>query len=195
MSWGRWLGSGILVAALAAPCLASAQIEVRIERKHGVFQVHAESAVAVDAATAWQVLTDYNELARFVPDMRSSRIVSAPGRPLLLEQHGEAGFLIFNLDIQVVLQIDETPPDRLAFRAVSGNMKRMQGEWRIQRDARTIRLAYQAEIEPDFWVPPLISSGVLKRNVERQVSGVVQEMLKRHGAGATTAAPPARTAP
>jgi ribosome-associated toxin RatA of RatAB toxin-antitoxin module len=195
MSWGRWLRSGILVAALAAPCLASAQIEVRIERKHGVFQVHAESAVAVDAATAWQVLTDYNELARFVPDMRSSRIVSAPGRPLLLEQHGEAGFLIFNLDIQVVLQIDETPPDRLAFRAVSGNMKRMQGEWRIQRDARTIRLAYQAEIEPDFWVPPLIGSGVLKRNVERQVSGVVQEMLKRYGAGATTAAPPARTAP
>ena len=35
--------------------------------------------VPADAAVAWSVLTDYNKLADFVPDMHVSRVISKPG--------------------------------------------------------------------------------------------------------------------
>jgi ribosome-associated toxin RatA of RatAB toxin-antitoxin module len=183
MSKARHLPYYILSFLVAVPWIAHAAPEVHVERRHGVFQVHADTPVAVDAQTAWQVLTDYNQLAEFVPDMRMSRIISAPGEPLLLEQKGGAGFLLFQVSIEVVLQIDEIPPERLKFHAVSGNMKQMRGEWRISRADRAVRLSYDAELEPDFWVPPVIGAALMRRDIGKQIDGVVHEMLKRHGAG------------
>lgn len=189
MSKARHLPYYILAFLFAVPWIAHAAPEVHVERRHGVFQVHVDTPVAVDAQTAWQVLTDYNRLAEFVPDMRLSRIISAPGAPLLLEQKGGAGFLLFRVSIEVVLQVDESPPERLKFHAVSGNMKQMHGEWRIRRAGEAVRLSYKAELEPDFWVPPLIGTALMRRDIGKQVAGVVQEMLKRHGAGRDSDAP------
>jgi len=189
MSKARRLPNYILAFLFAVPWIVQAAPDVHVERRHGVFQVHVDTPVAVDAQTAWQVLTDYNRLAEFVPDMRMSRIISAPGEPLLLEQKGGAGFLLFKVSIEVVLQVDEIPPERLKFHAVSGNMKRMRGEWRISRADRAVRLSYEAELEPDFWVPPVIGAALMRRDIGKQIDGVVQEMLKRHGTGRDSDAP------
>jgi hypothetical protein len=161
--------------ARAAPVL-------EVERAHDTFAVRIEIPVAVDVATAWQVLTDYDHLAEFVPDMRSSRMQRGEGGRLLLEQQGEAKFLFFSSRIDVTLEVEESPPVRLQFKAVRGNMKIMQGEWRVSATAAGIDLIYEAQLEPDFWVPPLIGSVIMRRDVARQVDGVVQEMLRRHAA-------------
>ncbi|RPI47905.1 MAG: hypothetical protein EHM59_02705 [Betaproteobacteria bacterium] len=190
----RSLGYSCILAA-AALALAADELEVRVERKRDVFLVQAAVPVAVDPATAWQVLTDYNRLAEFVPDMRVSRVVSAPGEPILLEQHGESGFLFFRTEIRVVLRIEEDPLRRIVFRSVGGNIERMQGEWRVVRDADAIRLSYRAEIEPEFWVPPLLGDAILKGHVEKQISGVVKEMLRRYAEARGTIVPSGRSTP
>jgi len=170
----------LAVLAVPWPAVARADPEVHIERRQGVFRVDVTIPVEVDAQTAWQVLTDYNRLAEFVPDMRSSRVVSGAGEPLRVRQVGEAGVLFFRVDVDVDLQIEETPPEKLAFRAVGGNMKHMKGDWRIARTGQDIVLSYQAELEPGFWVPPLLGTALMRRDVGRQVAGVVNEMLRRH---------------
>jgi hypothetical protein len=151
--------------------------------------VRAEADIDADAATAWQVLTDYNRLAEFVPDMRVSRIISAPGQPLLLEQSGEAGFLIFRFSIDVVLEVEETQQSRLGFRARRGNMRHMQGEWRIEHNAQGIRLLYTAEMEPAFWVPPVIGPALLRRDIASHFDAVVREIRRRRSAAITTQIP------
>jgi hypothetical protein len=107
-------------------------------------------------------------------------VVSAPGEPTRLEQRGDAGVLFFRVAVRVVLEIVEHPLERIAFRAVGGDMKSMQGHWALRREGETLLVSYEAEIEPDFWLPPWIGDMVLRTSVEKQVSGVVKEMLKRH---------------
>ena len=160
---------------------------MQLTRNADAFTVRAEIPVAVTPATAWRVLTDYNHLAEFVPDMQVSRLVGS--KPLLLEQRGESGFLVFSVEIRVVLQLEEVPLERIGFRAIDGNLKRMQGEWRIVPAGEGIRLHYRADIDPDFWVPPLIGDSILKAHVERQISGVVKEMLRRQALGQDRAPP------
>lgn len=179
----------LLAAAIAMPLNASVKQNVRVEREQGVYTVSAEVPVAVDASTAWRVLTDYNRLADFVPDMKVSHVVSAAGAPVLLEQRGNFGVLIFRTKIQVILRIDETPQERINFRAVSGNVKRMQGEWRVRQDGPILWLSYHAEIEPDTWAPPLIGRAVLRASVEKQIAGVVQEMRTRFAESRPAGAP------
>jgi ribosome-associated toxin RatA of RatAB toxin-antitoxin module len=172
----------VFVSFLLLPLSLRAEPVVKVERQGDIFAVRVETAIAADAAVAWQVLTDYNRLADFVPDMRASRVLSAPGQPLRIEQQGEAGFLLFKFAIDVELAVEETPPQRLAFRAIRGNMKHMRGEWRIESAARGILLVYDAELAPAFWVPPVIGPLVLRRDVASQIAGVVREIERRQAA-------------
>lgn len=165
---------------LAFNSLASAaEVSVEVARQDKGFQVDAKVMVAVDQRVAWQVLTDYNKLASFVPGMRSSRIVSAAGEPLLLEQKGASGFLLFKVPIEVVSRIDEVPLSSIRFQSVGGNLSNQQGEWALERHDHATRVAYSANITPGFALPPLIGPAIMARDVQIMVESVAREMLRR----------------
>lgn len=173
-----WLQlSLVILLVLSVTCGMAA--EVQVEQQGRRFLVSSQTVVAAAPAVAWQVLSDYDHLADFVPAMRSSRVISKPGQPLVIEQSGEAGVLLFRFTIDVVLDIDERPPHRLGFSARSGNMRQMRGEWLIEPEGAGIRLHYTAELEPAFWVPPLLGAALLRRDIASQVGGVVGEMERR----------------
>ena len=166
----------VIVAAVGA---APTDPDIKIEHNGSVYSMRIELPVAADPATVWQVLSDYDHLAGFLPNLRTSRIISAPGEPLRIEQRGETGFLFFTFSVDVELAIEETPPLRLGFRAIRGNMRNMRGEWRIVRTDAGSRMEYESEMEPDFWVPPLIGPAVVRRDVSNQVAGLVREIMRR----------------
>jgi ribosome-associated toxin RatA of RatAB toxin-antitoxin module len=188
----RLLLSAVLLWQLSLPAMAASAVpEVHIDSHDGRFAVRSTTAIAADAEVAWQVISDYNRLADFVPDLRISRIISAPGEPLLVEQAGEAGFLVFKFSINVVLEINEVALQRLGFRAIRGNMRSMRGEWLIEKTVSGIELSYFAELEPSFWVPPFIGPAVMRRDIAAQIGGVVREIERRQAA----VAPPSTTKP
>src|SRR5438046_9364180 len=65
---------------------AAEAIETRIERQGEFITVNASALMQVDARIAWEVLSDYDNLAQFIPDMKTSRIVSREGNRALVEQ-------------------------------------------------------------------------------------------------------------
>jgi ribosome-associated toxin RatA of RatAB toxin-antitoxin module len=135
--------------------------------------------IAGSRALVWRVLTDYENLQRFVPGMQSSRIVSGRGEPLLLEQKGESGVLFFKLTTTTVSRIFETPESEIRFDLVSGNLKRMQGSWTLTPHDHAISVGYRAELVPEFDVPPLIGPAVMAQNVKAMVEGVALEIGRR----------------
>ena len=133
----------------------------------------------MDQHVAWQVLTDYNNLASFVPGMRSSRLVSAPGEPLLLEQKGESGLLLFRVPIEVVSRVEEAPLNTIRFQSIGGNLTNQRGEWALERHDHATRVSYLANITPGFPLPPLIGPAIVSRDVGIMVESVAREMLRR----------------
>ena len=51
----------------------------------------------------------------------------------------------------------------------------------MQLEAETggTRLQYHAEVQPDFWFPPLIGPALVQRQTAEQFSAMIQEMLRR----------------
>ena len=158
---------------------AAAQVSVEVVRQDKAFQVEAKLMVAVDQRVAWQVLTDYDKLASFVPGMRSSRIVSAAGEPLLLEQKGESGLFLFKVPIEVVSRVEEAPLNTIRFQSVSGSLANQRGEWALERHDHATRVTYRANITPGFPLPPLIGPAIVGRDVQVMVESVAREMLRR----------------
>src|SRR5689334_19263915 len=91
--------------------------------------------MAASAAVAWQVLTDYEGLARFIPGISKSSVREKNGNRVLVDQAGEARFLVFSFPIEVRLEVVEGPPDWVTSRAIAGNLKRMSGRYDVSADA------------------------------------------------------------
>lgn len=169
-----------LLLLLAPPCLAVGSIHVSASTGFTGVRVEAASWVAADTTTLWETLTDYDRLSSFIPDMQTSRLVSAPGQPKLVEQRADAGLFAFVMPDHVVLaMVEERPQGLIRFRAVSGNVATMRGEWVITDEGFPIKLTYRAHVVPRLPPPPLVSDSFVESEVRLRFSAVVREAERR----------------
>jgi len=166
-----------LALASSGACAASARVNANTGL-NGV-KVEASQVLQTDARTLWETLTDYNRLATFIPAMISSRVISAPGAPKRVEQIADAGLFAFVMPDQVVLALEETPNSVIRFRAISGKLVSMTGEWRIVGDAAPVTLLYRAHIVPLSPVPPLGSGFFVEDEVRARFEAVGREAERR----------------
>ncbi len=152
-----------------------------------VFAVTAKMTANADVARSWKVLTDYDRLAEFVPNLSRSQVSSSEGNERVVTQHGFAQFLFIRQNIDLVLHVTEQPMEAIDIRLVSGNMREYQARWELQAvsplpqagdDLRT-RIAYAGIIAPDFYVPTLFGATLMKRDLRNMLNAVRAEMEKR----------------
>jgi ribosome-associated toxin RatA of RatAB toxin-antitoxin module len=173
----------VLIAAATTFATAGPRADdltkVEVERAADGFAITACAATDAPAELIWQVLTDFDHLSDFVPDMRVSRVVSSPGEPLRVQQHGIAQVLFFRRLIDVVFAIELDPMRTVKFRAVAGDLRRMEGQWRVLPAHQSCRIEYRAFGIPAFWVPPLFDRALMRAQVRGQFNGVIGEIRRR----------------
>ena len=158
----------------------AADIAVNVTRNGDGLQIDANAEFDGTIARTWQVLTDYNRLAEFVPDVQSSRVISREGNLVQVEQKGEARFLFVSFPIDVRLAITKHPYDRIVSRSIAGNFQEMRGMYQLEAGQGRVLLRYSGYMVPNFYVPPLIGTLVLRHNVETSFRALVNEIERWH---------------
>ena len=183
MSVSRRTAIGVvlaLAAAWSALCPALAQdISIRTARDGDFITVSASAFMKVDPSIAWAVLSDYDHLAKFIPDMKSSRVVSREGNVLRVEQKGDVGFFFYKEPVNMLLEVHEEPPSRITARGIEGNIKGLETRYDLKSSAAGVRLDYAGRFEPDFSIPPLIGMPIMNRVIERRFRAMVNEIQRR----------------
>jgi hypothetical protein len=168
-----------LLAALAGAASGAEDFAIEVERDGERFSVQARAMLAAPAALAWQVLTDYDNLPRFIPGLSASAVLLREANRATLRQKGEARFLVFSYPIEVRLEVLESPHAWVTSRAVGGNMKRMSGRYDLQPAGTGVLLRYTGELEPDFALPPLVGTLAVRGMVEEQFAAMAAEIERR----------------
>ncbi len=169
-----------LAAAQVLPRHAGAQeFDIAIERRGEYITVNASVRMQVDARAAWEVLTDYDHLAQFIPDMKSSRVVSRSGDRVLVEQKGEFGFFFYSQPVDVMLEVLEQAPHRIDARRIAGNIRELETRYELQTSDAGLRFDYTGRFIPAFSLPPLIGMPIVRRIVERRFRAMVDEIVRR----------------
>ena len=158
---------------------AAEAIETRIERRGEYITVDASALMQVDARIAWEVLSDYDHLVQFIPDVKSSRVVSREGNRVLVEQKGEFGFFFYRQPVDVTLEVLEEPPRRIDARRVAGNIRELETRYELATSAAGVRFDYSGRFIPAFSLPPLIGMPIVRRIVERRFRAMVEEIVRR----------------
>ncbi|MFA5082053.1 MAG: SRPBCC family protein [Hydrogenophilaceae bacterium] len=142
--------------------------------------ISAVTVINADARTVWDMLTDYNRLATFVPGMTLSRLVSSPNAAAkVVEQKGEGGLLSLVLPDHVVLKLSEQPYSRIGFRSVSGWVMSMQGEWVITGDSAPVTLRYRAHVVPALPPPPMLTDEYVQDEIRLRMNALAREAERR----------------
>jgi hypothetical protein len=167
-------------ALCTVPTAAGKTPSIETAEQGDEITVTAFADMQVDARTVWSVISDYDHLAEFIPDMRSSRVIQRDGDRLLVEQRGEFGFLFFLQPVQVRLVVVESPQQLIVAHAVAGNLREMEGRYAVEKlPSGEVRLSYSGRLVPEFPVPPLIGRMQVKRVLARQFTALVKEIHRR----------------
>jgi len=158
---------------------AAEAIETRIERQGEYITVNASTLIQVDARIAWEVLSDYDHLAQFIPDMKSSRVVSRDGNRVRVEQKGDFGFFFYRQPVEVMLEVVEEPQRRIDARRISGNIRDLETHYELKASDAGVKLDYAGRFIPEFSVPPFFGMAMVRRVIERRFRAMVEEIVRR----------------
>ena len=166
---------------LVASCGAAAAQTLALEtyRRGDAVTVYAEVDLDVDAKIAWEVLSDYDHLAQFIPDMSVSRVLSRTGDTALVEQKGEFGVLFFRQPIELKLEIVETPRKTIVARAVGGSFREMSGRYDLEEAGGRVRINYAGRFVPSFALPPFLGVVAVRHTAATQLAAMVDEIVRR----------------
>jgi ribosome-associated toxin RatA of RatAB toxin-antitoxin module len=143
-----------------------------------VYQVDARGEVAAAPEAVWRILTDYESMPDFVPDLQSARVLSRSGDDVVLEQNGTAHLLFFRRTIHLVVQVHEQPPSRIDISLVEGDMRIYQCSWRLVPLPETggTRVLYSGKLAPNFYVPGMFGANMLRADIRRMMAAVLARL-------------------
>lgn len=139
----------------------------------------------------WDVITDYQQAAQFITNLRSSTAKQLGPNKVQVEQVGRVGWNALNVDIKTVYHVHLNPVDKkIQSLAVAGDLKMvsMRTQLHSQANGGTL-LEYTLTTDPGRWAPLLIAEELLVRNAKQSFSDLKREILKRASAAPNKPAP------
>lgn len=176
----------LLLALAMAPAARADDAPVVQSTQHGDFiEIRASAHLAADRETAWRVLTDYERYPEFIPDLRSSRVVSRDGTTVVVEQEGDAALGPFRIPLAITFQIHERAPQAIESRAVAGSLRSLESRYALTTRAGGTQLTYAGIVRIGWPLIEWFAQSAVEANVRRQFVAMVDEIERRRGANPT----------
>jgi carbon monoxide dehydrogenase subunit G len=173
-----WLAIAALLQSLAASA-ADPEIVVAVEKHGSAFVVDATIDFPVPLRTAWEVLTDFDNMTAILSNLTASRIASRSGNTLQVQQEGVAHYGIFSYDFASEREIRLEPMKRILATQISGNAKSFASELQLSPNGVGTEARYHVEVVPDSGIARTFGGPFIKHEIEEQFSAMAAEMARR----------------
>lgn len=160
------------------PLLSESQgVEVQTDRAEGrQRQISAKIRIPYSIEQVWQILTDYDRLADFIPNLAKSCQIDHPQNGIRIEQVGTQSLLKLKFCARVVLDMVEQFPHQLDFCMVEGDFKQFSGSWTLQPIATgsgfCTELCYRIVVLPPRTMPVSLIENRLKSGLVTNLSAI-----------------------
>ena len=174
----RWLACAACLLAMASN--ASSQVRsVDVTREGDAYVVTVQVFAPVSRSIAWDVLTDFADMAKWVPNLKESVVVKPGDRQMTIEQQGTAKFGGVGFSYTSVREIVLDPQTTIRSTQVKGSMRRQESLMTLTPDGDGTRMQYRLEVVPSLLTSAAFSEDRLKQETQEQFTAIVGEMVKR----------------
>jgi hypothetical protein len=169
----------LTAAASAAVAPDDGDIAAAVHRQGREVVIDVDMRVDATPQEAWEVLTDYDHMSRFVPDLVSSRILRRDGDWIEVAQQARFHFGPFAIEAENVRAIELVPPREIRSRLISGDMLSSTFVTRIAPDGTATRITNHGEFIPNRWLPPFVGPAIVQAQTRKQFAELRAEILRR----------------
>ncbi|MBE9177636.1 SRPBCC family protein [Oculatella sp. LEGE 06141] len=142
--------------------------------------------VSAGVETAWDVLTDYESFANFLPNVSSSRVLETEGDRKVVERVDVRNVLLMNLESRICTESIENQPEQIDFRLVEGDhIKKLEGFWQIQPveqskpNAPQVLVSQTVAADADAGFLQGAFHGLFENSLEDSLNALRQEIERR----------------
>ncbi|TAE54782.1 MAG: cyclase [Nostocales cyanobacterium] len=155
--------------------IVTIQVEKLAERQR---QITAQVKIPHPIEKVWKILTDYEALSEFIPNLAKSCLLEHPNGGIRLEQVGSQQILKFKFCARVVLDLEETFPQLINFQMVEGDFKGFSGRWCLEPYALSVGegtlLCYTIQVWPKLTMPVSIIEKRLSQDLQINLLAIRQ---------------------
>ncbi|UGQ46250.1 SRPBCC family protein [Massilia endophytica] len=160
--------------------LPKLQVDVKRETQDSLtmYVIDASGAVLAPLPAVWRILTGYDHMEEFVPDLTSCRVLSRNGNEVIIEQFGTARLLFVSKSIHLIVRATEQPMSSIDISLVSGDMKHYESRWELIPMPETggTRILYSGKMAPNFYVPGLLGTNIIRSDIEKMMNAVLARL-------------------
>ena len=145
-------------------------IEQTMEKlSDGARRLAAQLTTSASFDSLWKVLTDYDRLDLFIPNLLTSTILYKNENNIHLKQIGSQDFLGLKFSAEVVLDLfEEKDIGQINFKLIKGDFRRFEGSWKIKSISNSDKssLIYDLTVKGCQWMP----IGMIEKRLKRDLS-------------------------
>lgn len=172
---------GLALPAAAMEGASDQSVTVRVDRDAQRYRVQVELAARVPMAAVVEQLTDYEHLYQLHPDIDSSEVLSRGDGVTRVRTRTTRCVLFFCFHFTQVSDVRMLSESHLQADIVPEQSDYRYGrmDWQLAEHDGVTTLHYQAELEPGFWVPPIIGHWLVENQLESVSRTMMENLLRR----------------
>ena len=155
------------------------EIVVHARKEGAEVVVDVDCPVRAPARTVWDVLTDYDNMSRFISNLQYSAIQARTDNFLTVRQTGKATRGPLSITFDNVREVELRPYTEVRSRLVSGDLKASAFSTRIVDADGVVHIVNSGRYTPKIWVPPVIGPALIEAETRKQFGEIRAEILRR----------------
>jgi hypothetical protein len=158
---------------------SSDEIFVQTSKPDDDLIVDVALTVAASPKDVWAVLTDFDNMSRFLENIEESRTLETNGNKLLIFQRGKAWLGPFFSSYESRREINLVPMTEIRSRVVGGNIKKSDGLLTLEAKGQGTKIIYHAETTPNIIFPFGLAQYAIEKQIRSQFQEIRAEILRR----------------
>jgi hypothetical protein len=169
-----------LLLSVSASALAQSPIRsIDIAQSADGYTANVVMFAPVSTSVAWDVLTDFENMEKWVPNVRESKVTARDADAVTVEQQGVAKFGIASFPYVSVRQMQLKRQETIRSTQIKGSMRRLESLMTLAVDGNGTRLTYHLEMVPAGLAAAVLNKDFLEHELREQFSAIVGEMVRR----------------
>ena len=146
-------------------------VELKIEQlEKRTKHVLAKIYIPYSLDRVWQVLTNYEAFADFMPSLNECRRLDPSSEGIRIEQVRTKSFMGMSFSASSIFDIEEKFPHEIHYRLVEGDMKALSGYWRLKQKQlengkAVVELIYDFTVCPKRIFPMALVEHILSHDI------------------------------
>jgi carbon monoxide dehydrogenase subunit G len=177
--WGCLLAAMLLFSGNASGAEDSPIRSVDVTYDGEAYVLNAIMFAPVAQAVAWDVLTDFDHMTQWVPNVSESKVIKREDTSVTVEQRGVARYGAASFPYTTERKIELKQPSAIKTVQLKGSLRRVESTIMLEPEGKGTRLVYHLEVVPSVLAAALMSKRFLEHEMGEQFGAIIGEMIRR----------------